>query len=180
MDYLLQDIEIAVKGGAWYSAAALALAIPDICAGIDSPSEKSGPRYKKWARRYFVPLMHGGGRTFFSEDELYRLRCKFLHEGDFNLFDKSPADSFDPVNVVQLVVCPMDVVPSRAFSRGTDGNGSNSFTVSVTELCLCISKAVRAWLVDANQDVDRLERMRLLPRIEHWGHDGLPIDLEKF
>lgn len=44
----VKDVKLALKGGAYQSALALALTLPDICGQIEYPNEKSvGERYKK-------------------------------------------------------------------------------------------------------------------------------------
>ena len=50
---------LAVMASNYYSALALALAIPDICAKIEYPAiEKIGDRYRKWVEEWVQDDLH--------------------------------------------------------------------------------------------------------------------------
>lgn len=55
MNRFTDAVRQAVDAGNFYSALPLALALPDICASIDSPGERTGPRYKRWATTWVLP-----------------------------------------------------------------------------------------------------------------------------
>lgn len=45
---IVEDVRRALSAGAYISALALALTIPDICGKVLYPKEESGSRYRKW------------------------------------------------------------------------------------------------------------------------------------
>lgn len=77
MDDLIREIEIGVEQGLWQLALAGTLALPDICAAVQSENGKTtGSKYKNWVRDYLrqeYPKL--------DPDELYQMRCSFLHQG---------------------------------------------------------------------------------------------------
>lgn len=101
MNKVLQDIKRAYNAGAYRSAFALALTLPDICGQIEYPHIAGcGDRYAKWIDNYLVDDEESGriymtiqrgelkegfvqvdGRTYF------RLRCVYLHSGSTDLDD---------------------------------------------------------------------------------------------
>jgi len=97
MEYLLHDVRAALRGEAWYSGLALALALaltlPDICGFVESqPGTGSQARYVSWfdreiAPRYLVQL-RAGPEQFLSGRDCYALRCAFLHQGEFDVTDQ--------------------------------------------------------------------------------------------
>ena len=88
MRHLVDAVRTSVKAGENYSALALALALPDICGKIADPVSGSQKRYREWfnawmAQKYVLPVA-GAPHTFLTGDDLYALRCAYLHEGDFD------------------------------------------------------------------------------------------------
>jgi hypothetical protein len=77
-------IERSLNVENWYSALALALALPDICANVCSPNEGSQRRYVKWYNQYMLSkyTSHvGADRTehvFLKGEDCYALRCALL------------------------------------------------------------------------------------------------------
>lgn len=73
----LADIHCAVSGGAFYSALALSVAIPDICGGIEYPNEqKVTKRYQDWFDRWCGML-----QSYLTAADCYAIRCSYLHQG---------------------------------------------------------------------------------------------------
>ena len=87
MQHLIDGIRDAVAKQSWYAALALALVVPDACAAIDDPNARPVARYMAWVDRYLAAHVT---QPHFSAEELYRLRCAFLHEGDFALDPPHP------------------------------------------------------------------------------------------
>lgn len=101
----MADVTKAFEAGAYLSALALALTIPDICGEHLYPGRKVGHRYKKWFDEYVAVFYLEGieddatisaekrisdvdnwtteapCRAYFSGQDCYALRCTFLHEG---------------------------------------------------------------------------------------------------
>lgn len=77
MDDLIEEIEFAVQHEKWMLALAGALALPDMCAALQSQNgQTSGSKYKNWVRTHLSDKYER-----LDPDELYKLRCSFLHQG---------------------------------------------------------------------------------------------------
>jgi hypothetical protein len=87
----LDSIRAAVDDGNWLAALALTLMLPDICASIETPNESVGQRYTKWWRKNFRKRCRYGNwpSDHVKGEEVYLLRCAYLHEG---------SDSWDPAS----------------------------------------------------------------------------------
>ena len=78
MQDLLQQIRAANAAGLYYVALFSALALPDICASLESQDGlATGPRYIAWFDQHVAPRYGGNldGTT------CYRFRCSMLHQG---------------------------------------------------------------------------------------------------
>ncbi len=74
---LTDQIERAISAGLYYLAIVVALALPDICAALESPNgEATRQRYKVWCDAWFLPKYH-----FLTSQDLYSMRCGVLHQG---------------------------------------------------------------------------------------------------
>lgn len=78
MQDLLAQIRTANSTGLYYVSLFSALALPDICAALESPDGLAkGPRYEAWFDRYLAPRYHG----FLTGSDCYLFRCSLLHQG---------------------------------------------------------------------------------------------------
>lgn len=77
---LLNEIEAAVKGGAWLLALMGLVAIPDICAALESEDGwATKGKYLAWFDKYL-------GREYptLDAEEFYKVRNSMLHTGNTN------------------------------------------------------------------------------------------------
>jgi hypothetical protein len=73
----LADIHFAMRAAAFYSALALSVAIPDICGGIEYPSEQRvAKRYQDWFDQWCGML-----QSYLTAADCYAIRCSYLHQG---------------------------------------------------------------------------------------------------
>ncbi|MFD1770850.1 hypothetical protein [Sphingobacterium suaedae] len=78
MDKLIQELEVLVNHQLYVAGLTLALAIPDICAALESEDGKAtGAKYKLWAERYLIPNYDG----MVTASDFYKLRCASVHQG---------------------------------------------------------------------------------------------------
>ncbi len=83
MDDFLAQIRQAAESGLDYLALMGALALPDMCAGLESPNGlTSGKRYITWFDQWVAPkyTSQGSGVTLTGKDA-YHFRCSVLHQG---------------------------------------------------------------------------------------------------
>lgn len=85
IDVICNDIEKAVKSGAYISALSLALTLPDLCGKAENPNIRTGKRYKDWYKNYIgkYETYDGNEGLYLCEDVVYDLRNKLLHQGSF-------------------------------------------------------------------------------------------------
>ncbi len=178
MDHLVAGVREAVERECWYAALSLALMIPDACAAIERPGNGiTGDRYATWVDTYFAPHVTAGGVPFLTGRELYRLRCRFLHQAEFWLSDRAPQDAdsgramFEVLNEIILYVCEMDVVPSRGMSE-TATSRTTSYSVAVRDVCEWICLATEAWLLHARVNAASSVAIDRASRIHRMHMDG--------
>lgn len=133
----INDIERAIDAGAYLSAMALALTIPDIFGKICFPKLSTGERYQRWfdeniAENYAPPdeTVRFNGRLCF------KLRCAYLHSGSVN--DK------------ELVNFHLTLYADR-FSFEDSEESPIAMDISIKRLCLIICQMAR-WFYNTNKD----------------------------
>lgn len=90
IEKIVNEINGLLRDGYPYSALGMALALPDICGNIAYPGTKVGIRYKKWYDEYVSPISAirpDDGFITVDGEVCYKLRCAYLHSGNFNLGD---------------------------------------------------------------------------------------------
>ena len=90
MEKRIQEARNCIDNGLYEAALALALTLPDICGQVEYPAlKKVGERYTKWiddfvdSKGLYDPLFDAvGGFEHLESQDIYKLRCAFLHSGD--------------------------------------------------------------------------------------------------
>ena len=171
MEHLIRGVRDAVEKRSWYSATALGLMLPDVCAAIEEPGRgQSKQRYIRWAERWTQGHFTAPtGKVFLSSAELYQVRCAFLHEGDFVTSDETPqaaddsAAMFEVLNQVTLYDDgQISVMPSRGMMT-TGSERITTYSIGVGGLCEWICTGVESWLSDSTTNsrfAERIERIR--------------------
>lgn len=177
MQHLVRGVREALATQAWYAALALALTLPDTCASFEGRPGRA--RYVQWANTFVVRYFTAdNGVAYLTADELYLLRCAFLHQGDLAPQARSPlaADDstamFEVLNRVNLYVSDLGLIPARGMTSAppaTAPSRTTSYSTTVHEFCESICKAVEDWLAGAPQDV--LKAVAEMPRIVHLSAD---------
>jgi len=94
IEEIVNEINKLSLDGYPYSALGMALTLPDICGNIAYPNTGNGFRYKKWFDEYALPKSGiSVDEGFMSVDGAvcYKLRCAYLHSGNFDLGNSGPA-----------------------------------------------------------------------------------------
>lgn len=84
MDELLNQLDEVADSGLCYAALFTALAIPDICAALESADgEAKGAKYKAWFDKWVAPGYTVGPDQIpsLSGQTCYAYRCGMLHQG---------------------------------------------------------------------------------------------------
>lgn len=139
-----QAIEKSLNEENWYSALALALALPDICANVCFPNEGSRRRYARWYNQYMLPKYTrrvGADRAehvFLQGEDCYALRCALLHEGTHNISEQRAQQAIENFNFV--------VPPQGCEVHMNQMN--NALQLQVDVFCRDICSSVHQWLAD--------------------------------
>jgi hypothetical protein len=171
MQHLIDAVRDAIVKESWYPALTLALVMPDACSALEHPAAGVGVRYKKWVDTYFAPFVTENERTYLSGDELYLLRCRFLHQGEFRLSQASPSHPdnaeamFEVLNHVQLFVSDDRMIPSRGIAVDSPTSRRTSYGVGVKDLCEWICRAAESWLAYVRADAAMFALLEEWPRI---------------
>lgn len=94
IEKIVNEINKLLVDGYPYSALGMALTLPDICGHIAYPNTRNGFRYKKWFDEYALPkngISLDEGFTSFDGAVCYKLRCAYLHSGNFDLGNSGTA-----------------------------------------------------------------------------------------
>lgn len=122
MDHLTDSITLSLNSKNWFSAIALTLTIPDICAKITDGKKSSGSKYAAWfndfvgdkyktnytqkrldwlkekAPEAYEELKH---QTRLSGNDCYALRCAFLHEGESEILNQRAQEILNEIQFVE-------------------------------------------------------------------------------
>ena len=142
LELLCESVEISVRNQNWYSALAVALTLPDICASLESnDGNSSGDRYARWfdenvGDRYKFHV--GADRepvTFLAGGDCYALRCTVLHQG---MFDISNQRARRALTGFKFIVPPQgQQIHCNMFN--------DSLQLQVDVFVIDIVESVRAW-----------------------------------
>lgn len=88
IEIYVNNIKRSLKDKCYFSALALALALPDMCGMVEFPEEQSvSKRYIEWFDKYLEPSFKnergedGDGSPWLSGEVVYNLRNTYLHQG---------------------------------------------------------------------------------------------------
>lgn len=150
MEQLLNEIDAAVKGNAWVLALSGTLALPDICAALQSANgETKRSKYENWVREWLSPAY-----PELDAAELYQMRCSMLHQG------RSAGSSYARV----LFVAPVN---GNVFHNNILNDALN---LDLPTFCSDVSTAVRQWKSSMKDDENFLRNSTSLMR---WYPAGL-------
>src|SRR5437899_3058807 len=131
MEPIFAEIDAALKMRLYFAALCLALAVPDICAALESPDGRSnGPRYAAW-----FDANLGKEYVVLPGSACYELRCGVLHEGTFARRGTR----------YSRIIFSLD--------QSYDQNISDDvLQLSLTNFCLKIIAAARSWSASKSGD----------------------------
>ena len=142
MQRYTKAIEKSLQDENWYAALSLALALPDICANVCSPTEGSKTRYVRWYNQYML-LKYTGyigpnkeEHIFLCGEDCYALRCALLHEGSDDISEQRAQKVLEEFNFV--------VPPSGWTVHKNQSN--NSLQLQVDIFCRDVCSSVNSWL----------------------------------
>ena len=149
-----------------YGAIFIALAIPDICGWASNPTQKSGARYAAFFTKYLsshyitAATAHNPEYISLTGDDLYALRCAYLHQG---MDDTTDQKASDVVEKFVLVTCPPQL---QIHNNSAVINGKAKLQLQVDVLCQQMMDAAKAFLADNNVDAAVMNRIAKMSTIQ--------------
>lgn len=127
---LLQEIEIAARDRLYLLAVVCSLSLPDICVRLElenwAKASQIGAKYKEWCSRN-LPT------DFLKPADLWRLRCKLVHEGKLS--------GLNAEGIRRIVLVPEN--PCVSIKNCQLGD---AYTYDAKDFCLVITDGVKRWL----------------------------------
>lgn len=134
---ILEDIKLASKNKAYFSALALTLTIPDICGKIEYKNLNDKEKYIKWFNDWvykYVEIPKGKDELFNKFDELaifngevcYALRCAYLHSGNYELKECGKGR----IKISRFELCVSDCECISGNAHGCSISNDNIYVIS--------------------------------------------------
>jgi hypothetical protein len=135
MREFFEQVEAAGEGRLYYIALMAALAVPDICAAMESDDgQATGTRYRAWFDRHVAPRY---GSQLTGED-CYRFRCSMLHQGGA----QHPASDYSRIVFIE---------PGATTNVFHNNVMNDALKLDVRLFCRDMAEAGLAWLPAAEQ-----------------------------
>lgn len=156
----MNDISRALDAKLWVVALHGALALPDICAALESPDGRTaGARYRDWFSRYL-----SAEYPRLDADEVYQLRCSMLHQG-LSATRKYPSIIFSlPTN------------PSRMHNNTING----MHNVDIGDFCNDMNDAVIKWYGEHKEDAAVIANYPRLLKRAYYEFPFAPMRGQRF
>lgn len=158
IDRLVADIDTALKNGAFMSALALALTLPDACGKAAYPKLGDTKRYITWFNRY---VKHTGytdsDMPYLSGEIVFNLRCSFLHQNTPNI-DKNKIKT-ERCRVDEFALVTVDDL-SYGISSKVIGRGEEAYRelhIGIKHLCLIIMDAAKTYYQSNREKFDFIQ-----------------------
>lgn len=145
INQMVNDINIALECGAYFSALSLTLTVPDVCGKAEYPNLKVGEHYIKWYDEYIGKYETHDGNTnpYLSGEVVYSLRNAYLHQATPNIDKANIKDTQNKIDEFILQIQPKNQFDIYADTSSIMNFGcaeKRIYYVNVRRLCLIISK----------------------------------------
>lgn len=162
MEKFLNAVDTAIKNQNWYAALFMSLTFPDICGKLENPeSNNSSKRYIDWFNKYMTQY-----NGYLSGMDCYLLRCAVLHEGNNDISEKTKKDVLDHFIFLEsgghcnvFNSCSSEESKKESFLR-----------LNTQKFCEDICEGVKKWKDDINNNIDIIERINQMIKIQKPGY----------
>jgi hypothetical protein len=168
MRHLVDSATQSMASGNWYAALAAVLTLPDICANLESGEQGNGNHYMDWCRRFAVPIYADRYNVGFPENEIYALRCAFLHQGSGEVHKQKVSKHFDSY---------LFVLPKKGFTFATRIRHPSELIIEIATFCSVMVEATEVWIetvMNKNPDIQKRSASGVLI-ITDSGVEGIPL-----
>lgn len=162
IDLICEDIQKAINAGAYVSALALALTLPDWCGKAEYPDEGNSSRYKKWYSENIgqYETYKGYEGSYLSADVVYSLRNNLLHQGALNYDNSDVKQEQNKVNSFTLYFNENECdggYSTRNYIFGTREVRSRSFSVNALNLIMKLRLCASAYYSENKSKFDFMD-----------------------
>ena len=145
----VNDIRCSLENKCYFSALALALALPDICGMAEFPDKSVSGRYIEWYDKYLGADMEygkdcsGGSSPWLSGEVVYNLRNTYLHQGNPGIASDRVKEAANQLDKFTLMLGDGTILQTMSLNieAGTQKTGKLAYRmiiVDITYLCNCI------------------------------------------
>lgn len=153
MDVLTDEIERALAAGLYYLAILGALALPDICAALESANGRTtSTKYMAWCDTWLIPSY-----PQLNSQDLYSMRCGVLHQGRLG----------HPRSQYARILFTLPNVSNNVFHQNIINDALNLDAVT---FCRDMNSAVARWYTAQQHDSHVLAN---LPQLIQYRAQGL-------
>ena len=163
---LISDIKQALDAEAYFSALALILILPDICAKAEyGDTARNKERYINWYNEYIgeyekSPKLENEVDTpYLSGEVVYQLRCMILHQGTLDV-DKDKIEEvackIDKLTLITQKSNKFDIyVDSSSVSQDEHATiQERTYAINIQRLNLIITEAVKKYYENNKEKFD--------------------------
>ena len=163
----VNDIRCSLENKCYFSALALALALPDICGMAEFPDKSVSGRYIEWYDKYLGADMEygkdysGGSSPWLSGEVVYNLRNTYIHQGNPGIASDRVKEEANQLDKFTLMLGDGTVLQTLSLNleAGTQKTGKLAYRmiiVDITYLCNCICDCA-LWNYENNQEKFRFD-----------------------
>ena len=156
------DIKIALKNGAYQSALALSLTLPDICSQVWKQKNKTDNKdYIDWCNTYLnyneINVGFGTENATIHGEETYALRCAFLHNGNEDIKSQKAANN---TTITKLhIVKPNELDGYGFLYKVNNSTGDVDVTFDVEQICILLCDAAEKFYNQHNKPSDFINQL---------------------
>lgn len=152
IEIYVRDINTSLENKAYFSALAMALALPDICGNVEYPDEPSvAKRYINWYDAFIGNYDFINDVSYLSGEIVYNLRNTFLHTGSPNINKSKIKTEVNQLDKFNLVLGDGKKFWSVTTNIDTPDVSLRVMTINVTYLCQKICDCA-LWYYNNNRD----------------------------
>ncbi len=162
LQIMMEQIIRAAENGLELVAIGMAVSLPSICSALE---REDGQSYRDEYKAWCAANLTDDEFSFVTPDDLYSIRCGFLHQGRFG----------DLKHSVARVI----FVPAGQGAIFSNCRINDAYFYGAVEFCRNMCAATQRWL-DANEDNEIIRRnldqmLRYHPSGLHPYASGLPL-----
>ncbi|MBG0678317.1 hypothetical protein [Enterobacter bugandensis] len=170
MQQFLSAIKKSVEEKNWFAALFLSLAMPDICAQTENPSQRYardiGAKYQAWFDKYlshyYAHPDQAGVPTGFLARDCWSFRCKCLHQG-LTAVERESINKFS----FRAPIAPQgNIVIGILRAKG-------EMSIQIDDFAIKVCQGVEKWLEDVSDDKAVTQRIAELLEINDEHYAGI-------